>query len=174
MKSILQKIVNTINQFNDWIGKGASWFSLFLVVLIFIDVLLRYLFGVTKIWVMELENYFFAILFMASAGYAFRHDKHVRVDVFYNRLSDKGRAWVNLLGGTLFLLPWTWIVVQVGFYYAEMAFLVGESSPQQGGLPYLFLLKGLIFLGFFFLLLQAIASILQSVLVLFFQVKSLE
>lgn len=124
---------------------------------------MRYLFDYTVIWVIELEIYLFALIFLGGAAYTFQQDEHVRVDVFYDILSPKKKAMVNLIGGLFFLLPWTWVIMNVGFHYLRMSFEVNESSAQAGGLPMLYILKSFIALGFFFLFLQAIASILKSI-----------
>lgn len=124
---------------------------------------MRYLFDYTIIWVIELEIYLFALIFLGGAAYTFQQDEHVRVDVFYDKLSIKKKAIVNIIGGLLFLIPWTWVIINVGFHYVRMSYEVNESSAQAGGLPMLYLLKSFIMLGFFFLLLQAIASILKAI-----------
>ena len=118
------------------------------------------------IWLVELEIYFFALIFLLGAGYVFQHDKHVRVDVFYSEGKPKTKAWVNLIGGILFLLPWCVVVLQVAYRYAQNSFLINESSSQPGGLPALYLLKSAIFIGFTFLLLQAIASVIRSLIII--------
>jgi len=124
---------------------------------------MRYLFDRSFIWLVELEIYFFAFSFMLIGGYAFKYDKHVRVDVFYSNWSAKKKAWVNLLGGLFFLLPWSIISILVCNRYALTSFKLGESSAQAGGLPALYILKFCIVLGFVFLFLQGIASILNSI-----------
>lgn len=161
----LKNIALTIDNLNEKIGRWVDYFAILLVLLIFIDVLGRYIFNTTYIWMIELEIYCFAFIFILGAGYAFKHDKHVRVDVFYSKWSDKGKAWVNLIGGILFLAPWCWVVLNVSWPYAVDAWLINERSPQAGGLPALYILKFSIFVGFFLLTLQAIASILKSLLV---------
>lgn len=114
-------------------------------------------------WMVELETYFFAFCFLMAAGYAFKHDKHVRVDLFYSKLSLKKKAWTDLLGGVLFLLPWCTVAIIQLWKYALKSFKIGEHSQQPGGLPMLYLLKFALFFGFCFLLLQGIANILKSI-----------
>lgn len=111
-----------------------------------------------------MEIYFFALCFLMASGYAFKHDKHVRVDLFYSNYSKKKKAWTNLLGGLLLLLPWSLISSYVCFNYFLKSWRLGESSLQPGGLPAIYILKFFLFLGFFLLVLQAIASILKSAL----------
>ena len=127
---------------------------------------MRYLFNTTAAWVMELEWHLFALVFLLGAAFTFQQDRHVRVDLFYDRFSPRDRAWVNLVGGTVFLLPWCLVLVYVAWQYALGSYHIGEGSPNPGGLPHRFLIKGAIALGFLLLLLQALASIAAALLVL--------
>jgi len=163
----MHKIVSSIAIFNERIGKFFSWFTFLLVLLIFADVVMRYLFNFTLIWVVELETYFFALIFMMGGGYTLLHQKHVRVDLFYSNFSAKRKAWVNLFGGLFFLLPWAAISAYASWGYFFSSFQLGERSPQPGGLPALYLLKFILFAGFALLILQAIATILDSLLTIF-------
>ena len=161
MKILLQA-TDYLEEFNERVGRFASYFSAALVLIIGLEVVLRYVFGVAIIWVGELKTYFFAIIFLLGAAAAFKHDRHVRVDVFYSRLSERGKAWINLIGGVLLLMPWCVVVWQVAFRYAYHSWLIQESSPQAGGLPALYILKFIILLGFMLLTSQALVSIIKS------------
>jgi len=112
----------------------------------------------------ELEIYLFAFSFLLAVGYAFKHDKHVRVDLFYSNFSVKKKAWVNFLGGILFLVPWCVVSIIGCVKYANISWRIGEVSQQPGGLPAVYLLKFSIVVGFVLLLIQATASILKSLL----------
>ncbi len=162
----MKKVIYILERLIEGLGRGVSLLSLLLVLIIGIDVAMRYLFNLTKIWVIELEVYCFTFLFLWGSAYAFKKDRHVRVDVFYQRLSLRGQAWVNLLGGVFLLIPWCVIVMQVSWPYLYMSYKIRESSAQAGGLAHLFLLKGSIFTGFAFLLLQGLLSIIKSIHVL--------
>ena len=131
-----------------------------------VDVIRRYLFNQTAVWITELEWHLFALIFLIGAGYALKHDKHVRVDLFYAKFSPKQKAWVNLLGTLLFLIPWCWIIISSSYNYAHNSYLINESSPDPGGLPARYIIKFSITVGFILLLLQAIALVLDSVLVI--------
>jgi len=162
MDTLIQRLENV----NEKAGKLFAWSTSLLVALICIDVIMRYLFNHTLIWVIELETYFFALSIMMASGYAFKHDRHVRVDLFYSEYSEKKKAWVNLIGGVFLLLPWTLISCYVCFYYFLKSYRIGESSPQPGGLPAIYILKFVLFAGFMLLLVQATASILKSIRVI--------
>jgi len=159
----MKKIIDFLDSINEKAGQLVSWAAIFLVIVISIDVILRYLFQFSYIWIIEIEIYLFGLLFLLAAGYTFKHGKHVRVDVFYTKLSDKGKAIIDLIGGVLLLLPWCYIVISSSWKYAYSSFLIKEGSAQAGGLPALYILKFSIVIGFVLLLLQALASILKAI-----------
>jgi len=155
-------IYYSIERLNTWVGERVMWLTSALVVLIFADVVLRYLFSSTSAWVMELEWHLFSLIFLLCAGYTLNNDQHVRVDLFYARMPRKGKAWVDLLGTLLFLLPWCAIVIYTSFKYAENSFAFREMSPDPGGLPARYIIKFAITVGFSLLMLQGIALVLKS------------
>lgn len=159
----MNQIIRILEGICAALGKAVGYLTALLVLLIGVDVLTRYFFNFTYIWVIELEVYFFAFIFLIGGGYAFQKDTHVRVDVFYSKMSLRGQAWVNLIGGILFLLPWCVVVLYISFGYAMASYQIGERSPQPGGLPALYLLKFSIVLAFALMILQALASILKSI-----------
>jgi len=114
---------------------------------------------------MELEWHLFALVFLIGAGYAFKHDRHVRVDLFYAKFTPKDRALVNLIGGLIFLVPWCILIIYVSYDYAHVSFLIRETSPDPGGLPARYIIKFAITVGVSLLLLQGISSIIQSLFI---------
>lgn len=164
--NFMQKAVTFLESISERVGKVFAWTTSLMVWLICLDVLMRYLFNFTLIWIVELEIYFFALTFLFGGAYAFKHDKHVRVDVFYANYSPKRKAWVNLIGGLLFLVPWCLVAIIVCWRYFMFSWTWGETSAQPGGLPAVYVLKFCLFMGFVFLLIQGIASILKSILII--------
>ena len=160
------KLIHFLERIGELVGKSVSYLTTALMLLICYDVLTRYFFNSSQIWITELEIYFYSFVFLLGSAYAFKKDKHVRVDVFYTNYSPKKKAWVNLLGGLFLLLPWCLVVVIVSFDYAMNSFWIGEGSPQPGGLPALYILKFSIVIGFLLLFLQGVASVLKSILVI--------
>jgi len=141
------------------IGKSVSWLNVALIILICFDVLFRYFFAFTKNWIIELEWHFFALVFILGSAYALQEDKHVRVDVFYQRFSEKTQTIINLTGTIVFLLPWCYLVMTTAYKFANNSWYIKEGSPQPGGLPARYIIKGMIVVGFFLLALQAISLI---------------
>lgn len=153
--AIIDKLVKQI-------GTLVSWLTLLLVIVIVVDVALRYLFNTTSAASFELEWHLFAAIFLLGAGYTLQQDKHVRVDVFYHRFSEKTKAKVNLLGTLLLLLPLCGVTFWESLSFVKSSFAVGETSPDPGGLPARYLIKSAIPIGFFLLGLQGVNLILKS------------
>lgn len=165
MYRVLKWVQRTIDAINERVGRAVAWLTTFLVILVCFDVIVRYLFSETQAWIMELEWHLFALIFLIGAGYAFKHDRHVRVDLFYTRFSPKDRALVNIIGGLIFLIPWCILIIYISFDYARISFLIRETSPDPGGLPALYVIKFAITLGAFLLLLQGLSSVIQSLFI---------
>jgi TRAP-type mannitol/chloroaromatic compound transport system permease small subunit len=158
------RVVAWIDTLNEWVGRGTAWVSLALVAVVFIDVVMRYAFNKSFVFTQELEWHIFAFIFLIGAGYTLLHDGHVRVDIFYQRFGLKGKAWINLLGVLVFLIPGCLMVIMTSWHFVVRAFVVGEGSPDPGGIPYRFIVKGLIPVGFSLLLLQGLSMGIHSLL----------
>ncbi|MEC9487141.1 MAG: TRAP transporter small permease subunit [Prosthecochloris sp.] len=162
----LKSLITGIEWLISWSGRVVSWLALLLVLVVVYDVFTRYVLSASSVAVQELEWHLFALMFLIAAGVTLQKDKHVRVDVLYSRFSAKQKAVVNIAGGLFFLLPFSVMLITASWPFVVNSFLIMESSPDLGGLPYRFLLKAAIPAGFILLLLQGVASILRSVLVL--------
>lgn len=159
---LVVNIENRIDELNQAVGKATSWLTVILVGIIIFDVFMRYAFAITSAASFELEWHLFAAIFLLAAGWTFQQDRHVRVDVFYNRFSPKTKAWVNGLGSLVLLMPLCYIGVTEGAQFAYNAYVLGETSPDPGGLPARFVIKSAIPLGFLLLGLQGVGEILKS------------
>jgi TRAP-type mannitol/chloroaromatic compound transport system permease small subunit len=112
----------------------------------------------------ELEWHIFAVLFLMGASYTLLKDSHVRVDLFYSTFTTKRKAWINLIGTVVFLIPFVLLVIYSSHNYVMSSFSFSESSPDPGGLPARYALKAFIPLSFTFLLLQSISLLFTSIL----------
>ncbi len=164
MTAILNFLINTINTLNEQIGRATTWLTTVLVLLFCYDVLMRYVFDSSSVAMFELEWHLFSIIFLLGAGYTLQHDKHVRVDIFYAKFSPQGKAWVNLLGTLLFLIPFCIIIFKGAIPYIELSLRIDEGSSDAGGLPHRYIIKTFMFVGFFLLMLQGISLISKSLL----------
>ena len=155
-------IIRLIDGLNTRIGHAISWLSTILVLVVCYDVFTRYFLRKSSVGVQELEWHIFAVLFLLAAAYTLKEDGHVRVDVFYTLLSPRGQAWINLLGGIIFLIPFSILVIWASKGFVGMSWAIQETSPDPGGLPYRYLLKAMVPAGFGLILLQGISMILRS------------
>ena len=162
--NLLKMVSRLIDKLNEWVGRGVSWVTLALVLVIFVDVVMRYLFNTSFVFTQELEWHLFAFIFLIGAGYTLLHDGHVRVDIIYQRLGWKGQAWINLLGVIFFLIPGCIMVMTTSWKFVANSFLIMECSPDPGGIPFRFIVKGFIPAGFCLLLIQGISLGLHSLM----------
>ncbi len=162
----MQKIISFFDAVSIWVGKTVSWLTTVLVVVIFLDVIIRYFFNASQAWMTEFEWHLFAIVFLLGAAYTFTHDAHVRVDLFYANWSEKRKAWINLVGIVVLLIPWCLVVLRASNKYAYNSFRIGEASPDPAGLPARWFIKYMIVVGFVLLLIQAVSVLLKSIAVL--------
>lgn len=124
-------------------------------------VLLRYGFSTGAIALQESITYLHGSLFMLGVAYALYSGAHVRVDIFYREFSARQQAWVNAIGGIVFLLPLCTVIVGVSWGYVLDAWAIRERSPEPGGIPFLYLLKTLLPLMAINLALAGLADVLR-------------
>lgn len=140
----------------EWTGLLAMWIILAMVLLISTNVILRYMFSVGPVSLQELEWHLMAPAAMIGCSYTLRHHGHVRVDFFYERFPPRAQAVVNLVAAAGLLIA-SIFIVKLSLDFVFQAYQIGEGSPDPGGLPYRFLLKAVIPLGFALLAMQAAA-----------------
>lgn len=160
--SASRRLVSAIDTFTEWTGKIIAWLAAAMAVLTTVVVVMRYGFSTGSIAGQEAVTYLHATLFMLGAAYALKTDAHVRVDIFYRRFSPTTQAWVNALGGIVFLLPLCLLIMMISSDYVRQAWRIREISVDSGGIPAVFLLKSLIPAMALTLLLQGIAEILRN------------
>jgi TRAP-type mannitol/chloroaromatic compound transport system permease small subunit len=145
-----------------WSGKGAAWLTLLMVLLTFTIVILRYGFNLGWIWLQESLTYLHVAVFTIVSAWALQTESHVRVDIFYTRMSPRGRALVDLLGTLLFLLPFCVFILVTAWPYVMNSWALLEGSREAGGLPLVFLLKSLILVMPALLLGQALVNAIDA------------
>ena len=164
--NVLRACVHYIDIFTDRCGRLLAWLVLAMALLTTVVVLLRYGFNTGSIMAQEAVTYMHGCLFMLGAAYALKSGAHVRVDIFYRSFSERGRAWVNSLGGIVFLMPLCAFIGVSSWSYVTESWAILETSPEPGGIPAVFLLKSLLPLMAVNLFLQGLAETLRSTLVL--------
>lgn len=117
-------------------GRAAAWLTLFMVLVTFVIVVMRYVFDAGLIWLQESVIWMHAVVFMLGAAYTLRHEDHVRVDVFYRTMSETRRAWVDLVGVIIFLWPLCFLLGWKSIDFVAASWRIHEASRESGGLPY--------------------------------------
>ena len=125
-----------LDRFSSILGKASAWLTLFMVLVTFVVVVLRYVFDAGLIWLQESVVWMHGFVFMVGAAYTLQQEEHVRVDIFYREMSPKGRAWVDLIGVAVFLLPLCTLLGWKAFDYVAVSWQLHEASRESGGLPY--------------------------------------
>jgi len=137
-------LADRLDAINTMIGNTVRWFAVVMVALQFGVVLLRYVFGISFIFLDEGVLYLHCALFMLGGGYTLLVDRHVRVDIFYSRLNSRSRARLNVYGALLALLPGSLITAWFCWPFVANSWINLDSAISVGGIPASFLLKSLI------------------------------
>jgi len=166
MIKLVTLLLKFIERFNDSIGRLVSWLTVTMVGTVLIIVVARYFLQMGSIALQESVTYLHAAIFLLGIAYTLKHDGHVRVDIFYRQFSARSQAVINLLGGTLFLMPTCILILVASWDYVLASWTIWETSAENNGLPFVYLLKSLILLMPVTLFSQGIAEILKSLLIL--------
>lgn len=125
-----------IDRISTILGKAASWLTLFMVLVTFIVVVMRYVFDAGLIWLQESVTWMHAVVFMVGAAYTLQQEEHVRVDVFYRTMSARHRAWVDAIGVVVFIWPLCLLLAWKSYDFVAASWGLKEASRESGGLPY--------------------------------------
>lgn len=161
--SLLERIASLFEFINEWMGRTISWLSLLMVLVTFTVVVLRYVFDLGWIWLQESVTFMHGALFLVGAAYTLKHEGHVRVDIFFQGFSVQKKAWVDLLGSLLLLLPVCLFIFMVSWEYVAQSWSLHEGSREAGGLDGVYLFKSLILLMAGLLLLQGVSTVIRCV-----------
>ena len=160
--SSLLRLSRLIDWINERVGRAVTWLVLVAVVISAGNALVRKLFNTSSNALLEIQWYLFAAIFMLAAGYTFLRNEHVRIDLVSNRLTAKGRNWVDIVGIVLFLLPVCVMLVTMSWPSFVESYVNDEQSSNAGGLirwP----VRLLIPVGFTLLGLQAVSELIKRI-----------
>ncbi len=171
----------------DFVGRYAAWLSLPVVAITSLDVIGRKVAyeaedGSTRslqIWLaenlgsffqstklQELEWHFHAALFALVLGYGMIYNTHVRIDLIRDNVHFRGKAWLEFIGLTFFMIPFCAIVIYFALDYTHASYVVKEISASQVGLSHRWIIKSVLVFGLLVALLSGIAAWLQVVTIL--------
>jgi TRAP-type mannitol/chloroaromatic compound transport system permease small subunit len=156
---------NVLDRISIAVGRSASWLTLFMVLVTFVVVIMRYVFDAGAVWLQESVIWMHAVVFMLGAAFTLQQEEHVRVDIFYRNMSATRRGWVDLLGAVFFLLPLALFLAYAAWDFVVISWQLRESSREPSGLPYplISLLKTMLLLMPLALTLQGISMLLASI-----------
>jgi len=144
------------------IGFLTATLALILALLIGYDAMMRYLFSAGSIALQEVEWHLFDIVFLFGLSYALKHDKHVRVDIMFSHYSTQTKAMVQILSMLFLLIPFSLYFLSGSYDMLVQSYMQNEVSSDPGGLGYRFLIKGVLFVAFVLLVLQAISESIKA------------
>lgn len=159
---LLLDFANRVDTLTVRIGRAAAWLYPVLVVVLLVNVVARYGFGVGSIELEELQWHLFAAAFLLGLAYTYAADEHVRVDIFAGRLGTRARLWIELLGALLLLAPFAGIACFHAWEFFWQSLQLGERSPMPSGLPARWVIKGILFAALALLTLQATSVAARS------------
>ncbi len=148
-----------IDRLTRLIGDFTALVLALLILLVLYDASVRYLFHSGSIALQELEWHLFDVVILLGIAYTLRERSHVRVDIFYDRFSDKIKAYVDFFGTLFFIIPFSLLIIYVGFDFVMLSLAQLEASSDPGGLPYRFVVKSLMPLAFILLILQSVSEL---------------
>ncbi|EXJ10676.1 MULTISPECIES: TRAP transporter small permease subunit [Nitrincola] len=158
-RTLVSDILESIVEF---FGRFSSLIWVFLMILVVANVVLRYLLGTNYIALEELQWHLFAVGFMVALSYCILHDGHVRVDVLAEHLSPKTRAVIEILGISILLLPFCYLILTYAYPFVERSYRINEVSAAPGGLPMRWIIKSVILLAFGLMFMAGLARLIRA------------
>jgi len=159
MDAIEKFIITTVNI----LGKVTAFLILLMVLNVSFDVMMRYVFHNSSVGMQEMEWHLFSVIFLFGISVALKDEGHVRVDFLYDRFTPRKKATVNIIGTVFFLIPFALLILSGSYEFVQDAYITHEISEDPGGLPFRWLIKGMIPLSFAFLFFSAAGYILQNI-----------
>jgi TRAP-type mannitol/chloroaromatic compound transport system permease small subunit len=161
----LLRVSRAIDQFNSHLGRMLSWLIVAAVLVSSVNAIVRKAFDTSSNAYLELQWVLFSIVFLCCAPWTLLLGEHIRIDIINNKFPLKVRSWIDLIGHTLFLMPFALILLYYGIPFFLRSWRLNEQSFSAGGLPQ-WPAKALIMIGFFFLVLQGISEIIKRVAIM--------
>ncbi|MFW6308023.1 MAG: TRAP transporter small permease subunit [Campylobacterales bacterium] len=159
---VIHKISYLIDGANKFLGSISAVFVFALALLVFYDAGMRYLFQSGSIPLQELEWHFYSAVFLLALGYTHKHQKHVRVDIFFENYPKKLKAVFEIVSSLFIIILFCIVIIYFSWDFVALSFAIAESSPS-GGLCCRYIIKSFIILGFFFLALQALSEAIKNI-----------
>jgi TRAP-type mannitol/chloroaromatic compound transport system permease small subunit len=144
----------------DVVGRATQWVVLAMITLVAVNVLLRYSMSLGSVWAQELEWHLLAALILFGMSYALQRGDNVRVDLFYANYSPRTKFVVDVVS-VLLVFAVALLFIKLSLAYVGQSYAIGETSPDPGGIPWRWAVKGLIPVGYGLLALQSLGALLR-------------
>lgn len=158
----MRSFLRVVDSISEWTGLTARWFAVGLVLIVSLEVILRFVFNRPTLWAYETSVMLGGSVYILAFAYVHRHHAHVRVDIFQARLSNRGRAIIDVLGDLLLFFPLIFLLVLVAWDWTIYAWTTGERMPITGWYPPAGPLRTIVFLGFSVFALQGVAQFIRD------------
>jgi len=160
--SLMRKLLKVIDTISEWSGRLGRWFTLFLVLVMVYEVISRYAFHRPTMWAYETSIMLGCALYALGYSYVQCHRAHVRVDVFYIRLSSRGKAIIDVIGGVIFFLPLIIMLTDTSWLWMIKAWKIKEKMFETYWFPPAYPLRTAVALGFALLAMQGLAQLFRD------------
>lgn len=166
MKYSFNLLADRISKVSIFTGRIVSWLTIGMVVILSLNVLSSWLFNLSAILLTESVTWMHSANFLLAAAYTLNRGEHVRVDIFYAKMTAKRKALVDLLGTLFLLLPVCAFILWSSWSFVFLSWNIGEVSAEAGGLPFLWILKGFLIAMPVLLIIEAIAQIFKNIAII--------
>jgi TRAP-type mannitol/chloroaromatic compound transport system permease small subunit len=162
----MNKIVRIVDTLSEYTGRGAIWLSIALVLVLTYETTVRYVFNAPTQWAFETSYMIGASMAVIGWAYTHKHHGHIRVDIFYTRLSPKGQAIVDVVISILFLFPLLIVLIYGSYSSMQFAILMNEKLAESSFRPPAAPIKAVLLVGICLFALQTIAEFIRNLYLL--------
>ena len=160
---MLHTVEKLFQRISRLLGRALAIVFLLMTVNIFYDVVMRYFFHNSSVAMQEMEWHLFSVVILFGVSVALLEEGHVRVDFLYDRFSVRRKAMINMIGTVFFLLPLACLIFFGSFSFVMDSYAMNEISENPGGLPYRWIIKGMIPFAFGILILSAVGYTVKNI-----------
>ena len=165
--NVYKNLIDFADSSIERLGNVLNVLMIALVCVVIVVVIGRYFFEIGSVALQELTTYLHATIFMLGIAYTLKHDGHVRVDIFYRNFSKRSQALINVIGGLVFILPISVFIGWSSWEYVLASWSIMETSIENNGLPFVYLLKTVMLIMPFLLVIQGLITVTKNLLALY-------
>ena len=165
--NVYKNLIDFGDSLIERLGNVLNFLMIALVCVVIVVVVGRYFFEIGSVALQELTTYLHATIFMLGIAYTLKHDGHVRVDIFYRNFSKRSQALINVIGGLVFILPISVFIGWSSWEYVLASWSIMETSIENNGLPFVYLLKTVMLIMPFLLVIQGLITVTKNLLALY-------